>query len=174
MQDLALQSAYHNDRGTYNFIRKMMALPFLPEAEIQPMFQILQRETTEPLLQFTEYVSSTWIHGTTWSPADWTVFKHAIRTNNDIEGWHHGLNRRASGRGQLPMYLLIKLLHSEAMLTAIQICLVSEKKLKRIQHCKYCDLQAKIFNLWDEFEASERSAKRLLKACSHLNGPTEK
>ena len=72
------------------------------------------------------------------------------------------------------MYLLIKLLHSEAMLTAIQICLVSEKKLKRIQHCKYCDLQAKIFNLWDEFEASERSAKRLLKACSHLNGPTEK
>ena len=67
MQDLALQSAYHNGRGTDNFIRKIMALPFLPEAEIQPMFQRLQREATEPLLQFTEYVTSMWIHGTTWS-----------------------------------------------------------------------------------------------------------
>ena len=103
-----------------------------------------------------------------------TVFRHAIRTNNDIEGWHQGLNRRASGRGLLPMYLLIKLLHREAMLTAIQIRLVSEKKLRRIQRRIYRDLQAKIFRLWDEFDASERSAKRLLKACSHLNGPIEK
>ena len=51
VQDLALQSAYHNDRGTYNFIKKIMALPFFPEAEIQPIFQRLQREATEPLLQ---------------------------------------------------------------------------------------------------------------------------
>ena len=98
-----------------------MALPFLPEVEIQPMFQRIQREATEPLLQFTQYVSSTWIHGTTWSPADWTVFRHAIRTNNDIESWHHGLNRRASERGQLPMYLLIKLLHREAMRNEVTI-----------------------------------------------------
>ena len=42
--------------------------PSIPEAEIQPMFQRLQREATEPLLQFTQYVSG-----------------HAIRTNNDIE-----------------------------------------------------------------------------------------
>ena len=66
------------------------------------------------------------------------------RTNNDIEGWHHSLNRRASGRGQLPMYLLITLLHREAMLTAIQIRLVSEKKLRRIQRHKCRDLRAKI------------------------------
>ena len=163
------RTAYHNDRGTYSFIRKMMALPFLPEAEIQPVFQRLQREATEPLLQFTEYVSSTWIHGTTWSPADWTVFRHAIRTNNGIEGWYHGLNRRASGRGRLPMYLLIKLLHREAMLTAIQIRMVSEKTLRRIQRHKYRDLQAKIFNLWDEYDASERSAKRLLMAHRKVN-----
>ena len=136
-----------------------MALPFLPEAEIQLMFQRLQQEATEPLLQFTQYVSSTWIHGTTWNPADWTVFRHAIRTNNDIEGWHHGLNRRASGHGQLPMYLLIKFLHREAMLTAIQICLVFEKKLRRIQRRTYRDPQTKIFKLCDEFDASERSAK---------------
>ena len=83
----------NNDRGTYSFIRKMMALPFLPESEIQPMFQRLQCQASEPLQPFAEYVSSTWIHGTTWVPSDWSVFKKAVRTNNDVEGWHHGLNR---------------------------------------------------------------------------------
>lgn len=54
-------------------------------------------------------------------------------SNNDTEGWHHGLNRRVSGRGKLLMYLLIQLLHRVAMLTAFQIRLVSEKKLKGMQ-----------------------------------------
>ena len=137
MQELGLQSSYTHDLGTHSFIKKMMALPFRPEEEIEPMFQRLQRYASEPLRQFTEY------------------------------------NRRASGRGQLPMYLLIKFLHKEATLTALQIRLVSEKKLKRIQRRKYRELQAKLFELWDQYEAKERSAKSLLKACSHLNGPRE-
>jgi len=100
--------------------------------------------------------------------------KHlAVRTNNNVEGWHYGLNWQASRRGQLPMYLLIHLLHREAKLTLLQIWLVSERKLRRIQWRKYRDLQQKIFELWDQFEANERSARWLLKACSHLNGPLE-
>ena len=55
-----------------------------------------------------------------------------MRTNNDIEGWHLGLNRRASGKSQLPLYLLIRLLHREARRTSLQIRLVSEK-LRRIR-----------------------------------------
>ena len=86
---------------------------------------------------------------------------------------HNGLNRRASGRAQLPMYLLIQLLYREAKLTVIQIHLVSERKLRRIQRRKYRELQQRIFELWDQCEAGERSARRLLKACSYLNGPVE-
>ena len=106
MQDLGLQSAYRHYRGTYSFVRKMMALPFLPKREIPPMFEALHNEASGTLLEFADYVSSTWISGTTCRPTDWTCYKQAIRTNNDIEGWHHGLNRRASGRTQLPLYLL--------------------------------------------------------------------
>ena len=109
----------------------------------------------------------------TWALTDWTCYKQAIWTNNDVEGWHNGLNRRASGRAQLPMYLLIQLLYREAKLTAIQIHLVSERKLRRIQRRKYRELQQRIFELWDQYEAGERSARRLLKACSYLNGPVE-
>ena len=35
------------------------------------------------------------------------------------------------------------------------------------------ELQAKLFELWDQYEAKERSAKSLPIACSHLNGPRE-
>ena len=44
-----------------------------------------------------------------------------MRTNNDLEGWHNGLNRRAKGRAQLPLYILIQLLSKEE--TANSPCL---------------------------------------------------
>ena len=107
-----------------------MALPFLPEGEILTEFQRLQRQAESPTIaEFAEYVNSTWISNATWSPADWTVFKQAVRTNNDLEGWHHGINCRAAGESQLPLYVLIKLLHQEAQLTAIQIRLISENSV---------------------------------------------
>ena len=49
-----------------------------------------------------------------------------IRTNNDIEGWHNRMNQRASFRRQLQFYLLVKLLHSEAMPVELQVELVSQ------------------------------------------------
>ena len=126
MHNLGLQTAYHHDQGTYSFVRKMMALPFLPGREIRPIFEALRNKASGTLIDFAKYVSSTWINGSTWAPTDWTCYKQAIRMNNDVEGWHNGLSCRASGRAQLPMYLLIQLLYREAKLTAIQIPLVSE------------------------------------------------
>ncbi|CAH3139842.1 unnamed protein product [Porites lobata] len=55
----------------------------------------------------------------------------------------------------LPTYLLIKFLHKEATLTALQIHLVSERKLRRIQRPKYHNLLAKLCELWDQYEAKE-------------------
>ena len=82
--------------------------------------------------------------------------------------WSHS---RADGKSQLPLYLLISFLHREARLTSFQIRLVSERKLRRIQWKKFRNLQTKIFALWDEFNSGDCSARKLLKACSHLNGP---
>ena len=96
----------------------------------------------------------------------------AIRSNNDIEGWHHGLHRRASGKWHMPFYMLLDLLHQEARLTALRIRLVSEKKLKRIQRAKYRSLQAKVFALWDAFSHQRKNAQQLLRECARLNGPS--
>ena len=146
-----------------------MALAFLPEDEIEPMFEQLRAQAaTDQLNQFVEYVSQTWIHNDTWPPTFWSVFMMATRSNNDIEGWHHGLHRRASGKWHMPFYMLLDLLHQEARLTALRIRLVSEKKLRRIQRAKYRSLQAKLFSLWDDFTNQRKNAQQLLRECTRL------
>ena len=104
-------------------------------------------------------------------PENWSVYGQIVRTNNDLEGYHNALNRRACGKVHLPFYMLVKLLHEEFKLAALQIKLVSERKLKRIQRKKYRDLQCKVLKLWEEYSKNEMTATQLLKSCSIINGP---
>ena len=62
-------------------------------------------------------------------------------------------------------------LHQEARLVSIQIQLVSDGKLSRIQRRKYRLLQSKIFKYWEDYSSSEITARHLLKLCSYVNGP---
>jgi len=94
-----------------------------------------------------------------------------IWTNNDLEGWHNALNRRAGQQSSLPLYLLIELLDREAKLTAVTIRLVSDNKLKQIQCSVTRNIQAKLFASWEKYENNEKTAAQLLKTCSRLNGP---
>ena len=171
-QMLGLQQQYNEDNGTHWFLRKVMALPFLPHVAIQPMFERLREKVNAgPIQQLMEYVSVTWISSTIWPPSSWSIFMLSVRTNNDVEGWHHGLHRRTWGRANLPFYMFVGLLYKEARFTAIQMRLVSEKKLPRIQRAKYRFLQEKIFKTWDKFQVRKKDAEQLLRACAHLNGP---
>ena len=88
--------------------------------------------------------------------------KHGnIGTNSYIEGWHNRMNQRASYRHQLQFYLLVKFQHSEAMLAKLQVELVSQAKLTRIQRKRYRDMQSKIIRLWDRFDNDEIDSYRL-------------
>jgi len=82
-----------------------MALPFLPEAMIPSAFRKIKRKATRATLQrFAAYVEKTWTTSSVWPPSTWSVYLQSIRMNNDVEGWHNGLNRRAQGKSQLPFY----------------------------------------------------------------------
>lgn len=124
---------------------------------------MLPEATTEPVKALTTYIKDNW--------ADWSVYGQAIRTNNDVEGFHKALNRRACGKVHLPFYLLVQFLHKECQLTEMTIKLVSKTKLKRCQRKKYRNLQAKVFSHWEEYASKKKSASQLIKACSYLNGP---
>ena len=115
-----------------------MALPYLPAEKIERRFQRLQQLATVRHLQdFCSYIHENWIRSQTFPPQTWSVFLEAVRTTNDLEGWHNGLNRCAKGRLQLPLYIFIQLLHREGTLVNMQICLVSDRKLKRHQRLTY-------------------------------------
>ncbi|KAL9967518.1 hypothetical protein ACROYT_G025762 [Oculina patagonica] len=130
----------------------------------------LQAET-EPLQKLVDYMKNQWIGSSDFPPRNWNVFKQPIRTNNDTEGWHNALNRRAGGHSGLPLYTLVELLDKEAKLTAVAIRLVSAEKLKRIQIKKYRNLQAKLLDSWDKYDKKQKTIDQLLKTCARLNGP---
>ena len=131
-----LQVAYSNRDAVYKFVRKVMALPFLPPVHIRPAFAGLrQKSSLEQTTALLKYVEDTWMTSTVWDVSSWSIFGQTVRTNNDCEGWHHRINRRAK-KGNLQFYLLIVLLYKEASVLPIQVKMVSEGKLRRYQRKK--------------------------------------
>ena len=98
-----------------------------------------------------------------WSPG------RRIPTQVPPPGNHHGLNRRAQGKSQIPFYLLMELLFKEAKLTSLQICLVSERMLKRIQRRQYLNIQARLFDAWEKARLDfQVKLIRIFKDCHYL------
>ena len=107
---LGLQQQYMSDISTDDFCRKLMALTFLPAEHIEPAFRnLVEHVSSGTELELATYIDTTWISGN-WHPNDWSIFNQAVRTNNDVEGWHLRINSRAR-RSQLQFYVLIELLH---------------------------------------------------------------
>ena len=146
-----------------------MALPFLPEQHIQITFSSLESQVpVGSCRELTNYIRDTWITGR-WTPADWCVFGQSIRTNNDVEGYHRRLNGNA-GNSHIPFYVLVPLLHKEAINVHMQVRLVKDGKLVRYQRNNYKSQQGRIFKLWKKYEQHEITTQHLLKACSRLAG----
>ncbi|XP_067056059.1 uncharacterized protein [Acropora muricata] len=134
VQELGLAVAYNNDNAIHRYVKLLMALPHLPHQEIPASFQWLKLQATTPVLhELVDYVNNQWVNTNTFPPSSWGVYGQPVRTNNDIEGWHNSLNRRAGGRVHLPFYLLIQLLHRESSVCTVQLRLVNARKLQRIQ-----------------------------------------
>ena len=147
-----------------------MALPFLPPEHIETAFRNIQEVASNSVEEeSTTYIENTWITGQ-WQPSDWSVFNQSVRTNNDVERWHLRINTRAR-RGQVQMYLLIKLLHQESILVSLQLHLVSQNKLIRYQRKTYRKIQAAVFALWEQYIDGTISVDHMLRACCRINAP---
>ena len=172
IQEIGLAPAYQHDDDTYKYCKKLMALPYLPEEHITPLFDNLrEKASTQKLIDLVNYIDNTWIRGPMWKPKTWCVFYQPVRTNNDVEGWHGMLNRYAN-RAQLTFYLLAQLLMDQSKLVNLQVRLVSEGQLSRRQRKVYKQMQGQLFSIWDEYIEGKKSAKQLLKKCARLIGPS--
>ena len=157
-----------------------MALHYLPAANIPTEFHYLQTKAPTAQLQqlgLTTYISNTWMHGPVRTLTDWSVYMQAVRTNNDVEGYHHGINRRA-GKTQIGLYLLIQLLYEDSRLSRLNVRLVTDGKLRRRprQHRKYKKVQGNegmLFTWWNALLVKEirPTPRQLLRRCAHPTKP---
>ena len=92
---LGLSPAYMMKKDKYVFMRKLMALPFLPHEHIRPVYNKLSEQASalavQPLTELIKYISSTWMYSSIWRPENWSVYNETVRTNNEVEGNCHNL-----------------------------------------------------------------------------------
>ena len=169
IQRLGLAVPYKTNPDVRKYIKQLLALPYLPAHEIEGAFNVHTLSATDLLKPLTEYIKSTWIDGQ-WPPENWSVYKRSIRTNNDVEGWHHRLNRHAV-RSNLPMYMLVTLLYKEAYQIPYQMRMVSENQLRRYQRRATKQTEGNLAQLWKDFERNQLSISQLLKKASRQSVP---
>ena len=147
-----------------------MCLCYLPDNVNAPTFQRLRtKHTDEKLKPLFDYMHKTWISHKIWAPHNWSVYETAVRTNNDIEGWHNRLNRQ--GRPNMAFYLLIDLLKREADFSADVVRLLSGRKVRQHRRKDGKQADARLCKLWKQFHEGEITVRDLLKSVAGVAGP---
>ena len=167
-----LRAAYMHDNGTHKFVKKLLALPYIPADEIPSVFAELVRDTqlSSGLTSLTEYVRDNWVEGSRFPPSKWSVYKRAVRTNYDLEEYHHKLNANAN-KPNLPFYVLIDLIKTKCDDVKITKRLISDRKTKKIQWKQYRTIQGKVFGAWDRHEKGQITTQQLLSFCAYNATP---
>ena len=161
--------AYNSVDAVHNYIRMLFALPYLPADHIIRSFDEIAAGANDQLLPLVDYVRSTWMLGQS-SPEDWCVYKRYIQTNNEVEGWHNRINMKAQ-RGNLQLYLLIQLLHSEAKLVPLQKLMITEDKFRKQQRKETIKIQGALSSLWEKYNKGEIKTNMLLTKLSAICNP---
>lgn len=99
-----------------------------------------------------------------------SVYRRAVRTNNDVESWHARLNRKAES-ANLALYKLITLLFKESKAVSVSLTLLSNGKVQRITRKAQRHIQARLETLWAEYDAGTKSPDELLRACALMYAP---
>ena len=97
LQGLGLQETYNEGAELQDCCRQMMALPFLPEAEIPNAFAWLSdlgNDLHPAMPVFIDYIDHQWVSNGHLPLAKWNCHRMDIRTNNAVEGWHSRFNRK--------------------------------------------------------------------------------
>jgi len=71
------------------------------------------------------------------------------------------------------MYLLFALLANEAAMVAVNVKLLSDKKVRRSQKKRTAGANGKLQKYWAEYQAGTRSVTRLLHACARIYAPVQ-
>ncbi|CAD5126475.1 DgyrCDS14598 [Dimorphilus gyrociliatus] len=168
IQELGYSSDFKKKRGQWFEMRQLMALPFLPFHIIPIEFGRIKDylQSVKKLGDLIKYFERNWMMDRIWSPKQWSIYKNAIRTNNDVEGFHNRLNGNL--RANSSFYLVVDELKREADLIPAYQRMLSERKILRYQRRQYKNMQNEIFKIWEKFEAHQMTSSQVLEKCCQL------
>ena len=104
--------------------------------------KLLDPEQSPMLMDLTKYIEKTWITSSVWPVHSWSIFMCPTHTNNNVI--------------------------EEANLLPIQIQLVSEDKVKKLQRKHVRTTQRLLFNQWEQYIECSISVGGLLRLCGRL------
>ena len=87
VQNLGAQTTYVERTAVHSYIQKLMALPFLPHQHMRFALENLkQLANSLPLVDLCGYLEETWFTSSVSTLETVSVYKIAVRTNNNVEG----------------------------------------------------------------------------------------
>ena len=164
---VGLADEYRHAPLTRRILREVFQLPYLKHEDIPQTFHDINNdvsasdeESKELLQEVMQYIRCNWIDGR-WGPHKWSVFKKSIRTNNDTEGWHNGLNTNTNPGRAPSLYKLIEILKTKACDADIETRMVMAGKKIRRERNKSKEKDLAI--LWKAYEENKITPRMLLR-----------
>ena len=167
---IGLKDQYWKDAGTRYLCKQCMSLPLIPTEHVPLVFPELKRRLLASevtlLHQLVPYTENTWINGM-WNPSNWGQFDQAIRTNNDVEGFHNKMNHICQ-KPNVEFSTLVKELHKEAGFihtTAVRVFTgETTRKRKPAQVAR----QDKLNSLWDQLRNKKIDGLRVVEKAAGM------
>ncbi|KAL8568606.1 hypothetical protein ACOMHN_006270 [Nucella lapillus] len=170
VQQLGLQAVYQEDDRVKTFIRKLMAIAFLPVIAVRPAVTTLGDEpylVDVPQLQLLLlYYTDTWLNGS-FPQSMWNVSDASIRTNNSVESWHSKLNSLI-GRTHPNIHTLVSVLRKEQWQTEQIIARARLGFEPPLQKKKYRQLENRLNRVRLQYRAGEMNSNDYITILSHM------
>jgi hypothetical protein len=174
-QETGIASEYSENEIIRGFIKKCVALAFIPVSEVLSTFDILTNtlpnDDRSKLDSFITYFFSTWLRG--YNLNMWNKYNMASenRTNNVLESWHSGLKRLLPTHPNI--FVFVTALKQMQALTQITIakadCGVTPPKRQR----KYVELNKRLEKAFAMYNGGKINTVQLLNKVQHCVNTTK-
>lgn len=164
-----LATLYRDDPEVNRLVRRAAILPLTPMAEMENVWMeaINNCPQTPKCIAFADYVTENWIEGS-WRRTTWNHFDtEKLRTNNNVEGWHHRINVLAK-KGHPNIFEFLTMIRNEQAMTEIKIAQQENGAAPPQKKRKYRIIAERLEVLKDRYSAGVVSLMEFADSASYL------